>query len=122
LFLCRSFADQIAADHQPGGDPYVNLQLHRPNIEATDRGNRVQPRPDRPLRVVLMGLRVAEIDQHCVADGLADKAIEAGDDFDDGTVIRGDNLAQIFGIEPRRQRRRADEVADHHRQLPPLGR
>jgi hypothetical protein len=28
---------------------------------------------------------------------------------------------KIFGIEPRRQRRRTDEIAEHHRQLPPLG-
>jgi hypothetical protein len=32
------------------------------------------------------------------------------------------HLAQLFGIEPRRQRRRTDQVAEHHRQLPALGR
>jgi hypothetical protein len=37
-------------------------------------------------------------------------------------VIGADHLAQFFGIEPRRQRRRADQVAEHHRQLPALGR
>jgi hypothetical protein len=32
-----------------------------------------------------------------------------------------DDLAQILGVEPRRQRRRADQIAEHHRQLPPFG-
>ena len=80
-----------------------------------------QPRPDRPLGIVLMRLRVAEIDQHAVAHVFGDKAVELGDDFGDGAVIRGDDLAQILGIEPRRQRGRADQVAEHHRQLPAFG-
>ena len=36
-----------------------------------------QPRPDRPLGIVLMRSRVAEIDQHAVAHVLGDKAVEA---------------------------------------------
>src|SRR4051794_7399804 len=35
--------------------------------------------------------------------------------------IRTDHLAQVFGIEARGERRRADQVAEHHRQLSPLG-
>jgi hypothetical protein len=34
--------------------------------------------------------------------------------------VGADNLAQILGIEARRQRRRTDQIAEHHRQLPPL--
>jgi hypothetical protein len=36
-------------------------------------------------------------------------------------VIGADELSQILGVESRRQRRRADEIAEHHGQLPPLG-
>jgi hypothetical protein len=36
-------------------------------------------------------------------------------------MIGADDLAQILGIEARRQRCRAHQVAEHHRQLPPLG-
>ena len=36
-------------------------------------------------------------------------------------VIGADDLAQILGIEPRRERGRADEIAEHHRQLAPFG-
>ena len=76
----------------------------------------------RPLGIVLVRLRVAEIDQHAVAHVLGDKAVEAADRLGDAAVIGADHLAQVLGIEPRRERRRADEVAEHHRQLPALGR
>jgi hypothetical protein len=36
-------------------------------------------------------------------------------------MVSADNPAQIFGVEPHRQGRRADQIAEHHRQLPPLG-
>jgi hypothetical protein len=67
-----------------------------------------------------MGSRVAEIDQDTVAHVLGDKAIEPGDHFGDGAVIGGDDLAQILGIELRGERGRANEVAEHDRELPSL--
>ena len=118
LLLRRSCADQIADDDQPGGDADARLQLDRFDIEAADSVDRAQPRAHRPLGVVLMRLRVAEIDQHAVAHVPGDKAVEPGDHLGDRAVIRGDDLAQILGIEPRRERGRADQVAEHHRQLP----
>ena len=36
-------------------------------------------------------------------------------------VIGADELAHVLGIEPGRQRGRADQVAEHHRELPALG-
>jgi hypothetical protein len=65
--------------------------------------------------------RVAKIDQRAVAHVIRDKAIEPGDDYGDGAMIRGDDLAQILGIEPRRERGRADQIAEHNRELPPFG-
>ena len=121
LFLRRAFADQIADDHQPGGDPDARLELGGFDIEATDSVDHAQPRPDRPLGIVLMRPRVAEINQNTVAHVFRDKAVEARDDLGDGAVIGGDDLAQILGIEPRRERGRADEIAEHHRQLPAFG-
>ena len=49
------------------------------------------------------------------------KAVEAAGRTGDGAAIDGDNLAQILGIEPRGQCRRADQLAEHHGQLPALG-
>ena len=51
---------------------------------------------------------------------LATKPSKPSDDLGDGAVIRADHLAQILGIEPRRERRRADQVAEHHRELTPF--
>ena len=81
--------------------------------------------PHRALGVVVLRRRIAEIGQNAFTDvfahGLADEAVEPGDDFGDNAAKCGDDLAQIFGIEPRGERRRADEFADHHREAPPLG-
>jgi hypothetical protein len=121
LFLRRAFADQIADDHQPGGDPDARLEFDGFDIKATDSVDGSQRRPDRALRIILMRSRVAKIDQDAVAHILGDKAIEPGDHLGDGAVIRGNDLAQILGIEPRRQLRRADQVAEHHRELPAFG-
>jgi hypothetical protein len=121
LFLRRALADQVADDHQPGGDADPRLELDGFDIEATDSVDRAQPRPDRPLGIVLMRSRVTEIDQNAVAHVFRDKAIELGNDPGDGAVIGGDDLAQILGIELRRQRRRANQIAKHHRQLSALG-
>ncbi len=78
LFLRRAFADQVADDHQPGGNADARLQLDGFDIEAADGIDYPQPRPDRPLGIVLMCSRVAEIDQDTVAHIFGDKAIESG--------------------------------------------
>jgi hypothetical protein len=117
LFLCGAFADQIADDHQPGGDPDARLQFDGPHIEAADRVDDTQPRPDRPLGIVLMRSWVAEIDQHAVAHVLGDETVESGYHLGNRTVIRADDLAQIFGIEARGEFGRADQIAEHHREL-----
>jgi hypothetical protein len=64
--------------------------------------------------------RIAEIDQNPVAHVFGDNAVIARDDAGNRVLIGADLLAQFLGVEPYRQRRRADEIAEHHRQLPPL--
>ena len=67
-----------------------------------------------------MRLRIPEIGQHSVAHILGDKAVEPADHLGNRGMISTDHLAQIFGIQPRRQCCRADQIAEHHRQLPAL--
>jgi hypothetical protein len=50
-----------------------------------------------------------------------DMAVKARHGRRDRAVERADQIAHILGIEPRRQRSRADEIAEHHRQLTALG-
>jgi hypothetical protein len=68
-----------------------------------------------------MRSRVAEIDQDAVAHVVGDEAVEPGDDLGDGAMIGGEDLAQILGIEPRREPGRPYQIAEHHRELPSFG-
>jgi hypothetical protein len=101
LFLRRALADQIADHHQPSGDPDPRLQLDGFDFEPTDSVDQPQLRPHRPLGIVLMRSRVAEIDQHAVAHVLGDKPVQASDNLGDGAVICGDDFTQILRIERR---------------------
>jgi len=121
LFLRRAFTNQIADHHEPGGNTNAGLQPNGADIEAADRVDDTQPGANRPLRIVFMRLWVAEIDQHAVAHVFGNKPVERGDSFADRAVIGGDYLAQVFGVEPCREFGRADQIAEHHRQLPALG-
>src|SRR5437899_3798030 len=60
--------------------------------------------------VVLMSPRRTADGQHAVAHELRDEAV----------IARGDAGMAVL-VEPRRDRRRPLEIAEHHRQLPPLG-
>jgi hypothetical protein len=122
LLLRRAFADEIADDDKPGGNTDADGErLCSTGLQARHRRCYFQPRPHRALGVVLMRLRIAEIDQHPVAHEFGDKAVIARDDAGNGVLVGAELLAQFLGVEPRRQGRRADEIAEHHRQLPPLG-
>jgi hypothetical protein len=44
-------------------------------LQPSDRRDQLQPGAHRPLGVVLMGLRVAEVCQHAVAQVLGDVAV-----------------------------------------------
>ena len=116
----RAGAQQIANDDEAGGDADAQPQPLR-RFQRADGIDQGQSGPDRPLGVVLMRLRIAEIDQNPVAHVFGDKAVEAGDRVGDAAVVGADHLAQILGIKPRRQRGRADQIAEHHRDLAPLG-
>jgi hypothetical protein len=89
--------------------------------QSANRLDHRQPGAHRPLGIVLMRLRIAEIDQDAVAHVLGDKAGEAADRVGDGAVVVADQLAQILGVMTGRQRRRADQIAEHHGQLPAFG-
>src|SRR5215472_16363129 len=121
LLLGRSCADQIADDHQSGGDAYARLGLDGFDIEASHSIDDTQACSDRALGIVLMRMRVAQIDQYAVAHILGDKPVEGSDDIGNRAVKGGDDLAQILGIEPRRELGRAHEVAEHHRELTAFG-
>ena len=117
LLLSRAFADQIADHYQPGGDPDPRLEVDGFDVEPADSLDDTQTGSYSALGIVLMRLRVAEINKHAVAHVLGDEAVEPGH----GAVISGNDLAQILRIETRGKRGRADEIAERYSELPPLG-
>ena len=121
MLLRRTLADQIADHHQPGGYADPCLQLDGLDIEAAHRVDAGEAGPHPPFGVVLMRLRVTEINQDAITHVPGHKAVGFGDYFGDGTVICADDLAVILGIEARGECRRADQIAEHYRQLSTFG-
>ena len=76
---------------------------------------------DGTFGVVPLCVRIAEIHQNAIAHELGDKAVEATDGFTDHFLIGADHVAHFFRVKLRGQARRIREVAEHHRQLTPLG-
>ena len=70
---------------------------------------------------MLVRQRVAEIGEDPVAHILGDIAPQPGNHLGHGGLISPEHLAQIFRIEARRQRGRANQIAKHDSQLPTLG-
>ena len=114
LLLGGTRADQVADHDKPGGDADADLQGSAGGgLELRHRLDQRKPGPHRALGVMLVGLGIAEIDQHPVAHVLGDEAADPGDEIGAATVVRTDDLAHVLGVEPRRERGRADEVAEH---------
>ena len=108
LRLARS--DQVADDNQPGRDADTGLQRSA-RLEPGHRRDQLQPRPHRPLGVVLMRLRIAEIDEHAVAHVFRHEAAEAAHGLGDAFLIGRNDLAQVLRVHAGGERRRADQVA-----------
>ncbi len=68
-----------------------------------------------------MGARITEIGEHAIAKVLCEKPIEPSDHLGKASMISADYLPHLLGIEARRQHRRVNEVAEHHRELASLG-
>jgi len=85
---------------------------------TVDRG---EARAQRPLGVVVVRLRVAEVGEDAVAQVLRDVALVAADRLAASVVVAAHHLAELLDVDLLGQRRRRDEVAEHDRQLTPFG-
>ncbi len=121
LLLCRPLADQLADHHEPGGDADPAGQGRVAGTQPPDRRDNRQPGPNSPLRLVLMRHRPAEIGQDTVAHELRDMTFEPQDLAGHGVLIAAQDRAHLLRVEPSRQRRRAHQIDEHHRELAPLG-
>ena len=122
LLAGRAFADEVPHDHEAGrdADPRSERLSGRRGQLADGLGNR-QTRLHGALRLILVRPRPAEIGEHAIAHELGDVTLETSDLTRHGVLIGAQDLPHLFRVEPLRQRGRADQVAEQHRQLPPLG-
>ena len=74
-------------------------------LQSTYRRDQLQPCAHGPLCVVLVSLRVAEVDQDAVAHVLRDEATEALHGLGDALLVGRNDLAEVFRVHARRQRR-----------------
>jgi hypothetical protein len=116
-----ALADQITDHDETGGYPDPRLQrCSCRRVEPAYRLDQRQPGPHRPLGIVLVGARIAEIGKHAVAHVFGDKPAAALNDRGDAAMITADHRAQILGVEPHRQSRRIDQIAEHDCELAAL--
>ena len=76
---------------------------------------------NRALSVVLLRLRIAEQRHEPVAEFFQHMAADSRHRVRRFVEIGADEIAPVLRVEPRRKARRADEVAEHHRNRPALG-
>ena len=117
LFSRRALADEIAYNRKSSGDADAHLQFVALCVQSTDCIDSLQSGSDCPLGIVLVGARVAEINQYAVAHVFGDETVVHGNGLIDCPMIRADQRSEILRIELCRECRRADEVAEHDAQL-----
>ena len=122
LLLRRPFADQITDDDETGGDADPNAErrvARRPH--RRQRLNDGEPGANRPLRIVLVRARKTEIGEDAVAHILGHMPLEPRDLARRAVLKTAQDPTHLLRIEPLRQSRRANQIHEHQRQLPPLG-
>ena len=67
--------------------------------------DQLQPRAHSPLCVVLVGLRIAEVDQDPIAHVLRDEPAEALHGLSDALLVGRNDLAEVFRVHASRERR-----------------
>ncbi len=75
-----------------------------PGVEQLELAQDLAPRAHRPLRVILVSLRVAEVDQQAIAQVLGDVALVALDRLRGARVIGLHHAVVGLRGEPLRQR------------------
>ena len=75
----------------------------------------------RAFGIVLLRDRMSEQRHQPVAELLGDTAAHLRHRLRRRVEVGGDQIAPILGVEPRRERCRADQIAEHHRDRTALG-
>ena len=92
-----------------------------PGVEVGKRALDGERGPHGALGVVLLRLRVAEERHQPVAELLQHMAAKSGHRLRRFVEIGVDEVAPVLGVELRGKARRADKIAEHHRDRAALG-
>ena len=106
-------SDQVADHDQAGRNADTGLQQDG-RFKCRHRRDQLQTGAHGALGVVLMGLRIAEIDQHAVAHVFRHEAAEAANRLGNAFLIGRNDLAQVLRVHAGGERGRADQVGEHH--------
>jgi hypothetical protein len=122
-FLARcALANQVAHDHLASRDAHARPEARlRQRGQAAHALDQLKSGAHRPLSIVLVGLRPAEVGEHAIAQELGDVPFEPADDLRAGRLICPHDVAQVLGVEPGGELGRADQVAEQHGQLAAFG-
>ena len=116
LFSDVACGNQAARDADPCVQGDIGMRS-----QAFHRMQCCQTRPDGPIAIILVSLRVAEIDQDSVAQVLRNMTVKSACGVGDGLLERLDDFAIVLGIKSPGKGGRTYQVAEHHRQLPAFG-
>ncbi|MGA8568713.1 MAG: hypothetical protein WB580_13060, partial [Candidatus Binataceae bacterium] len=116
------FARTCAHHHRAGidTDPRQELWVGGVLVKLRYGVEHRQAGAGSTLRVVVVGLGIAEVRHYTVTKVLRDTPAKALDGLRCRTMVLADDLAPLFGIEMASYLSRADKIAEQYRQMPPL--
>src|SRR5262245_12497197 len=97
------------------------LVLSETGIQGSYRFYNSQPGANSSLGVILMGMRIAEIDEQTVTEQLGDMPIVALNNVGTHPLVCTDHIPVLFGIDLGGELGRINQVAEHHRELATFG-
>ena len=101
-FLRLAHTNKVANHHQPRGNANARTKALAGRRQFRNAVDQREPRPDRPLSIVLMGLGVPEVNQRAVAQVFGDKSTMAASYIVDAREIHSQQFPKILGVEARR--------------------
>ena len=113
-------AQQIANHHDPRGNPDPHAQDLLDPAAVVNAPAELKRRVHGALGIVLAGGRITEIGENPIALIARNHAAECLDDLGRTALIDGENLAQVFWVEPARQVRGFNQIAEQDGEQPAL--
>ena len=99
-------------------DPHL---LRNTRLQSSDRRNKLETGPDRLLRIMLVSVGIAEVHHDAIAHILGDSAAKLAHCFFGAARIGREDISQILRVHAGGERRRPDQIGEHHCDLAAFG-